>query len=171
LLPRWPDLKLAVHVATWYDWLDRREWDNIRADPMVEWSEGRLDSEELGNWYRCLACYAYPSRAEGWSFTPRESLYLGVPTIISDIGIHHDLAESGFCHVVPVSGREPAVFEGGVFGDWDRVDAGDIATTLEQVLSDPAAARNLANDGAAWIERRWLDSEAQHELARIVSAL
>jgi glycosyltransferase involved in cell wall biosynthesis len=171
LRPRWPDLKLAVHVATWYDWLDRGIWDEMRADPLVEWSEGRMDAAALGAWYRGLTCYAYPSRAEGWSFTPRESLFLGVPTIVSDITIHRELVESGHCHVVPNQGPEPADFEAGVFGDWDRIDAEDIARVLEQVLSDPAAAQRRAQAGAEWVEGRWLNSEAQAELARIVAAL
>jgi glycosyltransferase involved in cell wall biosynthesis len=171
LRPRWPDLRLAVHVATWYDWLDRRTWDDLRADPVVICSEGRLNAEALAAWYRSLTCYAYPSRAEGWSFTPRESLFLGVPTIISDIALHRELAASGYCHVVPNRGPEPARFEGGVYGDWERIDADDIAVVLEQVLSDPAAAQRRAQAGAEWIEQRWFNSETQHQLARIVTAL
>jgi glycosyltransferase involved in cell wall biosynthesis len=171
LRPRWPGLRLVVHVATWYDWLDRRPWDALRMDPLVAWSEGRMSAEALGAWYRSLTCYAYPSRAEGWSFTPRESLFLEVPTIVSDIAIHRELVASGHCHVVPNRGGEPARFEGGVFGDWERIDVGDIAMVLEQVLSDPAAARRRAQAGAEWIEQRWLNSEAQHQLARIVAAL
>ena len=168
---RWPDLRLAVHVATWYDWLERESWDALRADPLVNWSEGRMSTEALGAWYRSLTCYAYPSRAEGWSSTPRESLFLGVPTIVSDIEIHRELTASGYCHVIPGRGAEPACFEGGVFGDWERIDVDDIAVALEEVLSDPAAAQRRALAGAEWIEGHWLNSEAQHELARIVAAL
>jgi len=171
LRPRWPDLRLAVHVATWYDWLDRGTCEALRADPLVAWSEGRMSAEALGAWYRSLTCYAYPSRAEGWSFTPRESLFLGVPTIVSDIAMHRELAASGYCHVIPNRGPEPARFEGGVFGDWERIDAEDIAMVLEQVRSDPAAAQRRAQAGAEWIEQRWLNSEAQHQLARVVAAL
>jgi glycosyltransferase involved in cell wall biosynthesis len=171
LRPRWPALKLAVHVAIWYDWLDRGRWDALRADPLVDWSEGRMSVEALAAWYGSLTCYAYPSSAEGWSFTPRESLFLGVPTIVSDIAIHRDLVASGYCHVVPNRGLEPARFEWGVFGDWERIDADDIAMVLEQVLSDPTAAQRRAQAGAEWIEQRWLDSEAQHQLACVVAGL
>ena len=171
LRPRWPALKLAVHVAIWYDLLDSRRWDALRADPLVDWSEGRMSVEALAGWYGSLTCYAYPSSAEGWSFTPRESLFLGVPTIVSDIAIHRDLVASGYCHVVPNRGLEPARFEWGVFGDWERIDADDIAMVLEQVLSDPTAAQRRAQAGAEWIEQRWLDSEAQHQLACVVAGL
>ncbi len=171
LRPRWPDLKLVVHVAAWYDWLDRRQWDAMRADPLVEWSEGRMDNEALAAWYRGLTCYAYPSRAEGWSFTPRESLFLGVPTIASDIAVHGDLTASGHCHVVPNRGTETARFEHGDFGDWERIDVDDIAIVLEQVLSYPTAAQRRAQAGADWIEQRWLDSEAQHQLACVVAGV
>jgi glycosyltransferase involved in cell wall biosynthesis len=171
LRPRWPDLKLAVHVAIWYDWLDRRRWAPFRADPLVAWSEGRMGAEALAAWYSSLTCYAYPSSAEGWSFTPRESLFLGIPTIVSDIAIHRDLVASGYCHVVPNRGSEPARFEASVFGNWERIDADDIAMVLEQVLSDPAAAHRRAQAGAEWIEQRWFNSETQHQLACVIAGL
>ena len=170
LLPRWPDLKLAVHVSVWYDWLDRDEWERIRRDPMVEWSEGRMDAQALSDWRASLTCYAYPSRAEGWSFTPRESLFLGVPTIISDIPLHEDLVRSGHCHVVPARGREPARYEGGVFGEWTRIEAEDIAAVLEEVISAPDDARLRAQEGAKWIESRFLVTDAQAELVGILGS-
>ncbi len=40
-------------------------------------------------------CYAYPSSGEGWSFTPRESLFLGVPTVVSAIPVHAELRAPG----------------------------------------------------------------------------
>jgi glycosyltransferase involved in cell wall biosynthesis len=170
LLPRWPDLKLAVHVSVWYDWLARDEGDHVRRDPMVEWTEGRMDARALSDWRGGLTCYAYPSRAEGWSFTPRESLFLGVPTVISDIPLHEDLVRSGYCHVVPARGRESARYEGGVFGEWTRIEAEDIAAVLEEVLSAPDDARRRAQEGAKWIESRFLVTDAQAELIRILDA-
>jgi len=170
LLARWPGLTLAVHVATWYDWLDPSLRDAMRADSMVDWTEGRLDPDALAAWYRGLSCYAYPSRAEGWSFTPRESLSLGVPTLISDVPLHGELVQSGLYHVVRNRGREPARYEGGVFGEWMRIDADDIAVTLAEVLRDPEAARRRAEAGAAWIAQRWLNSHAQQALAAILTS-
>jgi hypothetical protein len=171
LKPRWPGLQLAVHVSTWYDWLNRGAWRAVRADPMVDWTEGPLDDAGLARWFAGLSCYAYPSRAEGWSFTPRESLYLGLPTLVSDIGIHRELAGSGFCHVVRSRGVEPALYEGGRFGDWDQIEPEDIAVTLEQILSDPMAAERRATAGARWMETQWIETDAQAALAKVVAAL
>lgn len=171
LKPRWPGLQLAVHVSIWYDWLDRGPWRAVRADPMVDWTEGPLDEAGLARWFAGLSCYAYPSRAEGWSFTPRESLYLGLPTVVSDIAIHRELAGSGFCHVVPSRGAQPARYESGCFGDWDEIDPDDIAVTLEQILSDPVAAERRAAEGARWIETQWIETDAQAALAKVVAAL
>lgn len=171
LRPRWPGLQLAVHVSTWYDWLDRGRWSAVRADPMVDWTEGPLDEAALARWFAGLSCYAYPSRAEGWSFTPRESLYMGLPTLVSDIAIHRELAESGFCQVVRSRGAEPAIYEHGRFGDWDGIAPEDIAEGLHQILSDPLAADRRARSGARWIETQWIETDAQAALAQVVAAL
>jgi glycosyltransferase involved in cell wall biosynthesis len=171
LAPSVPGLRLAVHVAAWYDWLNPHEWGAMRRDPMVIWTEGRLTDAEMGAWYAGLDCYAYPSRAEGWSFTPRESLFHGVPTLVSGIEMHRDMIESGFCAEIPSRGPEPALYEAGVFGDWDRIDPEDIAEALAALLADLAAARAQAALGAAWIETRWRASDAQCALADLAAAL
>jgi hypothetical protein len=35
-----PSLRLVIHVAQFYDWLDRTTWERIQSAPFVEWSEG-----------------------------------------------------------------------------------------------------------------------------------
>jgi glycosyltransferase involved in cell wall biosynthesis len=154
-----PALRLAVHVARWYDWLDASAWRDVAAAPFVEWSEGVRSRDEIAAWYASLSCYAYPSSAEGWSFTPRESMYLGVPTVVSAIPVHDDLVRSGFCTVIPARGREPAVYEGGVFGEWSAIGTDDAVRALLGVHDDPAAAESKALDGARWIDERWSGDE------------
>ena len=171
LRPRIPELRLAIHVSHLYDWVDARPLRRLRAVPWVEWSEGVKNEEELGRWYGELSCYAFPSSGEGWSFTPRESLYLGIPTVLTDIPVHRELAESGYCHVISGRGSEPATFEGGVFGEWLRLSADDIAEALLEVHRDRDAARRRAREGSRWIESRWLASDLEIRVGDLLDAL
>ena len=156
-----PSLRLAVHVATYYDWLNSSNWNDIKSVDFVEWSEGVLSPPEVAAWYRRLSCYVYPSSAEGWSFTPRESICLGIPTALSAIPMHADLIDSGFCTAIPVRGTEPASYEGGVYGAWDRVEVDDIVRALKDIHENPDAFGQRARDGANWIANRWRNAETR----------
>jgi len=163
-----PSLRLAVHVATYYEWLNSANWNDIKSAGFVEWSEGVLSPQEVAAWYRRLSCYVYPSSAEGWSFTPRESVCLGVPTALSAIPIHADLIDSGFCTAIPVRGVEPATYEGGVYGAWDRVEVDDIVRALKDIHESPDAVEQRARDGAHWIANRWRNAETRQGLVDVL---
>ena len=163
-----PSLRLAVHVSKFYEWLDRENWDYIRSASFVEWSEGVWPKDEVAAWYNSLSCYVYPSSAEGWSGTPRESMFLGVPTIITAIPMHADLVQSGFCGIIPADGLEPATYEGGVFGAWSRVRTEDIAQAIKEVYQDQCVAVQRARKGARWIEEKWLDADLQLALRHLL---
>ena len=93
------DIHLNVHVSKYYDWLpadEIRPW--LEKQSNVTYTEGYKSETELSEWYSNLSCYIFPSSGEGWSFTPRESLYLGIPTITTDIPVHTDLTR--FCHMI-----------------------------------------------------------------------
>ena len=83
-------------------------FDDIRHDPIVVWSQGKLCEARLGRWFAGLSCYVFPSSGEGWSFTPRESVGLGIPTAVSDIPVHRELIASGFVRAIPHRGLVPA---------------------------------------------------------------
>lgn len=165
-----PSLRLAIHVARWYDWADGAAWRDVAAAPFVEWTEGVRSHDEVAAWYASLSCYAYPSSAEGWSFTPRESMYLGIPTVVSAIPVHDELVRSGFCTVIPSRCREPAAFEDGVSGEWCAIDTDDVVHALEEVHGDPADAERKARDGARWIEDRWLAGETLRGLRAVLDS-
>jgi glycosyltransferase involved in cell wall biosynthesis len=165
-----PSLRLAVHVARWYDWLDRSVWRHVAEAPFVEWSEGVRSRDEVAAWYASLSCYVYPSSAEGWSFTPRESMDLGVPTVVSAIPVHDELVRSGFCTAIPSRRSEPALYEGGVFGEWSAIEADDVVHALREVYGDPESAERKARDGSRWIEERWSNDETLLGLRSVVES-
>jgi glycosyltransferase involved in cell wall biosynthesis len=138
--------------------------NEIKAAPFVEWTEGVLDDPGLAEWFGRLSCYVYPSSAEGWSFTPREAMYLGIPTALTAIPVHEELVHSGFCTVIPTAGLENAAFEGGTFGQWHRVRVEDIQQGIGEIYRQGGTALDQARKGAQWIENKWQNAEMQCHL-------
>jgi mannosyltransferase OCH1-like enzyme len=161
-----PQIKLVVHVSHYYDWMDTSEIETLRSAPFVEWSEGCLSEDSVAEWYRDLSCLVFPTSAEGWSFTPRESLYLGVPTILTDIPVHGELVASGYCRVIPVSGYEDAKFESHIFGQWHKIEVEDIARSILDAYQGYGAFHIKALKGSQWIENKWRNERTQQDILK-----
>ena len=59
-----------------------------------------------------------------------ESLYLGLPTLVSDIPVHEVLIWAGYCTVIETVGLETADFERTPCGRWYRVEGDDIEKSI-----------------------------------------
>lgn len=90
-----PQIVLKVHISKYY-----KEMTPIKFPENDHFviSYGYKNDQEINEWYSSLDCYIFPSSGEGWSFTPRESLSLGIPTIASDCLVHRDLTE--YCNMI-----------------------------------------------------------------------
>ncbi|WP_160713065.1 glycosyltransferase [Chitinophaga solisilvae] len=166
-----PGIQLHVHVSVMYEWVDDLEFDRMRADPMVRWTTGKYDHQEMSAWYANLSCYVFPSSGEGWSFTPRESMFLGIPTIISPIPVHQELLDSGFCYAMRRRGSEKAAFGVERHGKWACIREKDIAAAITQVHKNYDACSAAARRGADWISGQWKNEELQEDLRLLVSSL
>jgi len=172
LLPQIPGLRLTVHVP------DLRrlgyftpELAVIKFSPFVDWTEGALSENELSKWYSELSCYVFPSSGEGWSFTPRESLYLGVPTLISDIPVHRELVDSGFYGVIPVREKEDSDCNGKVYGKWDRVSVEDIEKAILDLYKSYGMSLIKAIEGGKWIENKWTNESSQQRVLEFLQSI
>ena len=166
-----PHIKLVVHCASFYEWLDEDQFSHIKNDPLVTWSGGKYKPDQIARWYHGLSCYIFPSSGEGWSFTPRESLYLGIPTIISDIPVHAELVNSNFCQVIPARGLKNADFYGHIYGQWANITEMDIEVAIREVYNNYSYHLALAAQGAEWIETKWLNEEVSEKLLVLLDSL
>jgi mannosyltransferase OCH1-like enzyme len=171
LLRKVPGLKLAIHVSKHHNWLYKADVDALKSASFVEWSEGYLSEDEMTKWYSRLSCLVFPSGGEGWSFTPRESLYLGVPTIISDIPIHSELVESGYYKVIPIKGLEDAEFEESVSGQWHTVETGAIENSILDVYQHYGHVQIQALKGSKWIENKWSNESTQQRILSFLTSI
>lgn len=71
-----------------------------------------LSEAKYAKLFRSFDAYVNVSKGEGFSITPRQALYLGIPTILSDNTAHRTLVETGVVTPVPTTHYEPAHFEG-----------------------------------------------------------
>ncbi len=171
LLGKIPGLRLVVHSSMFMRGMYTPEVALMERSPFVEWTWGEWTDERTGEWYRNLSCYVFPSSGEGWSFTPRESMYLGIPTLLTDIPVHREIIESGFCKVIPVCGKEDANYEGNAYGQWDRVSLGDIEDAVWDVYRNYGSHLIRAMQGARWIENRWTNEGSQQQLLEYMRSL
>jgi mannosyltransferase OCH1-like enzyme len=164
LLGKIPGLRLAVHSARYDEWMYTPYFGLIKYSPFVEWTEGSLLEDDIARWYGRLSCLVYPSSGEGWSFTPRESLYQGIPTVLTDIPVHLELIRSGYCKLIPVSGKEQGNFDGYICGKWDSVRVEDIENSILDLYQNYGSFLMRALEGSHWIENKWTNESSQQRI-------
>jgi glycosyltransferase involved in cell wall biosynthesis len=172
LLSKIPGLRLAVHSALFFPYLYTPKFALMENSPFVEWTWGTMTDDWMADWYGRLSCYVFPSSGEGWSFTPRESLYLGVPTILSDIPVHREIIESGYCRAIPVGEKEDSNYDdGNTYGQWDRVSVRDVEEAIWDVYMNYGSYLIRAMQGSRWIENKWTNESSQQRVLEFMRSL
>jgi phosphatidylinositol alpha-1,6-mannosyltransferase len=150
LLPRWPELQLAM-VGEGDDraWLEEfAEASGVR--PHVHFLSG-LSYSQLASCYSACEIFALPSLAEGLGLVYLEAMACGKPVI-------------GGAH-----GGAPEVIIDGVTGYLvSHGDAGQLATSLETLLSDPTMAREMGARGCQRVEHEFRFSVFAKALKKIL---
>lgn len=96
--------KLKVH-GRWghlYESLKKYECENI------EIVCRKFSNDELNKWWEDIDCYILCSAGEGYSYTPREAILRGIPTIVSDCTAHSVLVKTKGVFGVKPTGRKAA---------------------------------------------------------------
>ncbi|HMS69900.1 MAG TPA: glycosyltransferase [Saprospiraceae bacterium] len=141
---------IKVHISSLYEWFEDKDFINrLKSHPLVLYSEGYKTKEEIANWYQSLGGYIFPSSGEGWSFTPRESLSLAIPTIISNIPVHEDLIP--FCCMI-----EKVI----------TVDS--IKAAILKVKNDILVYKEKAVKGQNWILNQYKENQMNIALLKIM---
>jgi glycosyltransferase involved in cell wall biosynthesis len=99
----------------------------------VRWT-GAVDGDDKWALIAASRALVQCSDSESFGLSVAEALAAGVPVVVTDRGAWHEVATVGGGHVVPH-------------------DAEAIAAALDQILSDPQAARAMGERGRAWAAR------------------
>jgi glycosyltransferase involved in cell wall biosynthesis len=168
LLEKIPGLRLAVHSASNFPGLYTPRCRSLQTPSSN--GPGGMTEEWTAEWYGRLSCYVF-LEGKGWSFTPRESMYLGIPTVLTDIPVHREIIGSGYCRAIPVCGKEDAYYEGNTYGQWDRVSLNDIEDAVWDVYRNYGSYLIRALQGSRWIENRWTNEGSQQMLLEYMRSL
>jgi glycosyltransferase involved in cell wall biosynthesis len=99
---------------------------------VVSITYGELSNEEIFNFYKNIDCYAQLSSGEGFSFTPREALALGLPVVLSNNTAHMSICKTGLVYPVicPIAEKSMGEFVGPDTGNWFKIDVSDAAQKM-----------------------------------------
>ena len=150
LLTRWPELQvLAVGDGDDQAWLEELAEHN-GVNLHVHFLSG-LSYGELAACYSACEMFALPSRGEGFGLVYLEAMARGKPVI-------------GGAH-----GGAPEVIEDGVTGYLvPHGDAGQLATSIETLLADPATAQKMGARGRQRVEKEFRFSVFAKSLKKIL---
>jgi phosphatidylinositol alpha-1,6-mannosyltransferase len=153
LLTEWPDIQLVAVGEG-----DDREWLEQIADGRgvlrhVHFLSG-LTYPEIAACYQACEIFALPSRGEGFGLVYLEAMACGKPVI-------------GGAH-----GGAPEVIDDGKTGYLvQHGDAGQLATSLETLLADPALGREMGARGRERVEREFRFNVFAKSLKKILRDL
>mgnify|MGYP006129733083 CR=1 FL=1 len=161
------NIKLYIHVSFDYFGL----LDKINIPDYAILSNKTKTADELAKWYSNLDCYIYPSFGEGWSMTPRESLYLSIPTIISDIPAHDELVQSGYYKVLYSDNKRNSYYEflNDTCGEWKYFNDKIIEFAIIDVYENYKKYKNLAKLGSDWIKPKWTKNAYINNIKSIIN--
>lgn len=144
-----PNIVLKVHISKYY-----REMTPyvFPSNCSFDVTYGYKTDDELSKWYSSLDAYIFPSSGEGWSFTPRESLSLSIPTIISDCLVHKDLEKYSKMIDLPVTQTK-------------------IEDAIVDVYKNIEVYKSSAIEGRNYVELHNKTDDMFHQMSNIIAQL
>lgn len=121
----------------------------------VELISAPLSPTEYDNFMEQIDCYVFPSMGEGFSITPRETMALGKPCIVSNNSCHKTICDSGF--VIPLRSEQkvPAYYEvfGKNIGNNFDCDTQELIDTMSNVVDNYDTYLARAQGGREWVKQ------------------
>jgi glycosyltransferase involved in cell wall biosynthesis len=101
-------------------------------------SEQCLNPADYAKRWLHVDCYISLSKGEGFSIQPRESMALGIPTIVTNSTGQKTICKSGLVRVVPCNNLVPASYGWfkGVFGNFEDCTVSDAAIAMQDVYNN-----------------------------------
>lgn len=144
-----PNIELKVHISKYYRELKKIDFPQ---NDIFNVTYGFKNDNEINEWYSSLDCYIFPSSGEGWSFTPRESLSLSIPTIISNCPVHKDLSDYSCMIELPITVE-------------------NIKQSILDVYNNKLKYKNLATKGSEYVKTKNKNDDMIQSLKNLIEKL
>lgn len=115
-----------------------------------------LSNEEYVQFMASLDCYAFISKGEAFSITPREAMALGIPCILSDNSAHTTICKTGLVRAVSSTIREAAPYSrilGGSYGSYFTPTLYNVRKALRDVYTRYSSWIQKAQEGRSWVQQ------------------
>ena len=136
------------------------EFINKNSIKNIEIIDKILSQNEYLNFMKSLDCYVLISKGEGFSVTPRESIALGIPTIVSNNTAHEVLCQTPYFISIKSDIKVPAdysyliMFTGKkIIGNQYDCYIKDVEDTLEYVYNNYELCLEKAKGGREWVKQ------------------
>ena len=154
-----PDVELLLHGRNGHPEYMQEMRKKIQklGNPSIKIIEQSFSNEQHKSFLKSLDCYVLISKGEGFSITPRESLALGIPTIISNNTAHEVICKSTYVRSVTSIIREEAHYDSshhfGDCGDYFACSILDVQEALRNVYINYEEYLEKALAGREWVKR------------------
>lgn len=121
----------------------------------IDAMEGK-DTDYFNFLYSRIDCYVSPSKGEGFSIIPRETMARGIPTIVSDSIAQKTLADTGLVKVVNATKPVPGnyVFIDRIIGNFFDIEISDLSDAMLDVYNNYQQYLNLSQEARKWAAER-----------------
>jgi len=142
-----------------------------KKDHRIKIIEKTVSEGDLGNLFYYCDAFIYPSRGEGFSFPPRNAVFTGLPTVVTDWSA---LAEIPGTIKIPIKGLGPMPPCGFSYGDHNKMLMANIdEVALAHIMNSLYYNKNYYNSMAtkAFNTEQLSWEEAAKNLVKVIEEL
>ena len=129
----------------------------------VEFNCNSFSVKDYNKFMEEIDCYVFPSMGEGFSVTPRETMALGKPCIVTNNTSHQTICNSGYVIPLISNKKTPAVYEvfgNKTIGNFYDCNVDDLSKLMKNVVNNYDKYLQQAQYGREWV-KQYLWSELQ----------
>ena len=150
-IDNYPRVRLAFktrnHILGW----DTGQIPNIEDPRVTVVPDGRWSRERMFQFLEEADCEVFPSKGEGFGMPVRESIAMGVPTILSCNTGHADIIDDRYMWPI----NDVRVESSPLGGEWCIPDMEAVIEAMQWVYKYREEAYKRAQAGAVWFAQKW----------------
>lgn len=138
-----------------------KAYQNLGSPQNIELLTNTLDASQYDEFHEDIDCYVFISKGEGFSITPRESLALGKPCILSNNTAHKTICDTGLVVPIPANIKVPAYYEvfGKNIGNFFDCQTADVALAMKEVFHNYEKYLEITQEAGPIFASKYLWSE------------